>query len=68
MLVDPQGNELPISVEEALAAGGEGASYQKEVQTNDRGLTGGDGERGIGKLLLGAAAAGVAVCGVVGGC
>ena len=62
VISDEHGNETPISREEAMAAGGEGMHYQKEVSTSDRGLTSQDGDRGIGKILLGAAAAGIAVC------
>ena len=60
VIVDEYGNETPVSNEEGMAAGGEGQRYEKNLQTNDPTMTR-EGDRGIGKILLGAAAAGVLV-------
>ncbi|KAJ9450985.1 hypothetical protein DIPPA_28677 [Diplonema papillatum] len=54
------GTQVELSEQEALAAGGAGAEYQKEIPTEQaRGMPEGSQDRGIGKLLLGAAAAGL---------
>ncbi|KAJ9450986.1 hypothetical protein DIPPA_28693 [Diplonema papillatum] len=60
VLEAPDGTQVELSEQEALAAGGAGAEYQKEIPTEQaRGMPEGSQDRGIGKLLLGAAAAGL---------